>query len=338
MSEPRGPVGRWVGVLALLPVLAAAGPAAAAEPTLELVQTIVLKGKAGGLDHLMLDAKRERVFLANKVNNTLDIADLKEGKLLKQLPNQQGVQGLAYAPDLDRLFAALGTGGFCNVFDGDGYKLLKTHNFKDDADNVRYHAPTHLVYVAHAEASIGVIDAKSLEVKADIKLPGAAEGFERENGRPRLYVCIPSPSQVAVIDTEKNEVVTGYPVKMTSNPYALAIDEANRRIYVGGRKAPVVVVLDSETGKELSNVAIPEGIDDLSLDAKRKRLYASCGEGFVAVLKQTDADHCEVIDKVPTAKGAKTSYFDPATGRLFVGVPRQEGKEGPEIRVYQAKP
>ena len=72
-------------------------------------------------------------------------------------------------------------------------------------------------------------------------------------------------------------------------------------------------------------------------DAKRKRLYASCGEGFLAVIRQSDADHYDVQEKVPTANGAKTSYFDADTNRLFLAVPRQAGKDGPEIRVYQVR-
>src|SRR5205085_1913391 len=67
---------------------------------LELVQTIVLKGKAGGLDHVAIDAKRDRLFLANKANNTLDVIDLKAGTLLQQKANQTGIQGIAYAADL----------------------------------------------------------------------------------------------------------------------------------------------------------------------------------------------------------------------------------------------
>src|SRR5437899_261192 len=111
----------------------------AAEPSsLELVQTIVLKGKPGGLDHLALDTKRERLLVANKVNNTLDIVDLKAGKLLDQKPNQTAIQGIAYAPDLDRVYVGLGTNGLCNVFDAASYKILKTIKYKDDADNVRY--------------------------------------------------------------------------------------------------------------------------------------------------------------------------------------------------------
>src|SRR5205814_5167562 len=82
---------------------------------LELVQTIPLKGKAGNLDHLALDTKRDRLLVANKANDTLDVVDLKSGTLLKQVPNQTGVQGIAYAADLDRVFIGLGTNGLCNV-------------------------------------------------------------------------------------------------------------------------------------------------------------------------------------------------------------------------------
>src|SRR5436190_539823 len=223
----------WIALVALV----GAGPAPAAE--LDLVQTIVLKGKAGKLDHLALDARRDRLFLANTTNGTLDVVDLKAGKLLKQVPGQSGIQGVAYAADLDRVFVGLGSGGMCNIFDGSDYKPLKTIKLPD-SDNVVYDPARSLVFVAHAEKALGVVDTKS--------------------------------------------------------------------------------------GKEVAGVPVPDGIDDLFYDAKRKKLFASCGEGFVAVIRQLDADHYELAEKVATSKQAKTSFLDADTGRLFVGVPRQEGK------------
>jgi len=233
---------------------------------------------------------------------------------------------------------ALGGGGFCNVFDGKDLTLMKTIKYADDADNVRYNPQTHLVYVAHAEKALGVIDGKTFEQKADIKLAGGAEGFEVEKARPRLYLATPEPNQVAVIDTDKNEVVANYPIKMAGAAHPLALDEPNHRLIVACRKAPMVVVLDSETGKEIAGVPIPEEVDDVWFDAKRKRVYASCGEGFVAVIAQKDPDHYEMAEKVPTVKGAKTCFFDADSSRLFLAVPRQADKEGPEIRIYQVKP
>src|SRR5262245_31713064 len=158
-----------------------------------------------------------------------------------------------------------------------------------------------------------------------------------EEKRPRLYVAAPSPCQVIVIDTEKNEVVTSYPVKMAGECHPIVLDEPNHRVYLGCRKEPRVVVVDTETGKEVGNVAIPENVDDLFLDSIRKRLYASCGEGFIAVLKVVDADHLELVEKIPTVKGAKTCLYVSDRGKLYLAVPRQEGKEAPEIHVYQAK-
>jgi DNA-binding beta-propeller fold protein YncE len=328
---------RRARLTAAFALLLSAAAAPAADAPLELVQTLTSKGKAGNLDHLALDAKHGRLFLANKANNTLDVFDLKEGKLLKQVKGQAGVQGLAYAADLDRLFAALGTDGLLNVFDGD-YKVVNALNLKDDADNVCYVEATKLVYVAHADKALAVVDAKTYEKKADVKLPASAEDFVVEQGRPRLYVNCPEKSEVTVIDTDKNEITAHYPVKKAGENVPMALDEANHRLFVGCRKEPMLVVMDTETGKEVAAVEIPGGTDNVHYDAKRKQVYATCGAGFVAVVRQKDADHYEAADKVATAKGAKTSYFDADTGRLYVAVPRQEDKEGPEVRIYQAKP
>ena len=149
---------------------------------------------------------------------------------------------------------------------------------------------------------------------------------------------IPSPTQVVVIDTDKNEVVKSYPLKMAAANYALALDEPNHRLFIGCRKKPMVVVMDSETGAEIAGVGIPADTDDLFYDAKRKRIYVSCGEGYIAVIRQVDADHYELLDPVPTVKDARTCYFEPETGRLYLAVPRQPDKKGPEIWVYKARP
>jgi DNA-binding beta-propeller fold protein YncE len=312
-----------------------AGWAAAAE--LELVQTIPLKGRPGKLDHLALDAKTDRLFVANKPNNTLDIVDLKAGKLLQQVAAQQGIQGIAYAADLDKIVVGLGSGGYCNFFNAQDYKLLKTVKFTDDADNVRYNPKTNLVYVAHAENALGVIDAKSYAVKTDIKLPATAEAFVLETGRPRLYLNVTSLNQVLLIDTDSNKITATWPLKLAGANVAIDIDEPNHRLFVGCRKEPKMVVLDSETGKEITSVPIGGEIDDLFFDAKRKRLYACCGEGVISVIRQVDADKYEALDKITTEKTARTGLLDAEGGRFFLAVPRLPGKDAPEIRVYKIK-
>jgi DNA-binding beta-propeller fold protein YncE len=310
----------------------------AAEPTLKLTQTIPLKGRPGKLDHLALDAKEDRLFVANKPNNTLDIVDLKAGKLLRQIAAQQGIQGIAYAADLDRVFVGLGQGGYCNVFDGKDYKLLKSIKFMDDSDNVGYNPKTKLVYVAHAENALGVIDAKTFEVKADIKLPATAEQFELEAARPKLYVNITSLNQVAVIDTDTNKITTTYPVKMAGANVPMAFDEPNKRLFLGCRKPAMLVVMDSDSGKEIASVPIGGEVDNLFFEAKRKRLYAVCGEGVISVIRQVNADKYEALETIATEKTARTGLLDAEGSRFFLAVPRLAGKDAPEVRVYKVLP
>jgi hypothetical protein len=147
-----------------------------------------------------------------------------------------------------------------------------------------------------------------------------------------------SPSQVVTVDTDKNEAVAKFPLDDDKGIETLVLDEAGQRIFVGFRGKPRILVLNLDSGKEITSVAIPDGIDDMFFDAKAKRLYASCGSGSVAVIRQVDADHYESVANVPTIKGAKTSFYDEDTKRLYLAVPRQPGKEGPEVWVYQAQP
>src|SRR5262249_16260755 len=205
-----------------------------------------------------------------------------------------------------------------------------------DADNVRYQPASRRVYVAHAEKALGVLDAKTLEVLADIKLSGQPESFQLEKGRPRLYQNVPSAREVLVVDPDTNELLTHYAHRSAGANYPMALDEAGHRLFVGCRKDPMALVLDTESGKEVAAVPIPGDTDDLFFDAKRQRLYVSCGEGYLAVIQRGEQDRYESLEKIATVKGARTSLFDGETGRLYLVVPRREGKAGPEVQVYQA--
>jgi len=314
----------------------ASEPAQAADPApLVLVQTIPLKGVVGNLDHLAVDARGGRLFVANKANNTLDVVDLKAGTLVKQIPGQTKVSGVVYARDLDMIFVGNG-GGVCNGIDGKDYKTVFSTP-AEKADNVYYHSGNKTVYVAHGE-TVSVLDAKTGEVKNRIATGGKTEEFRVDKKANKLYVNLRSPSVVAVIDLSTNEVVDRFKLTMTETNGPLAYDDKAGMLFVGcGGKAPMIIVVDAKNGTELASVAIPAGIDNLHYDSKRSRLYASCGEGAVAVVEKK-GDKYALIAKVETAKKAKTSIYHSGSGRLYVGAPRVEGTEAPQVLVYEARP
>jgi hypothetical protein len=202
---------------AALPLLLAAGASSAADPPLlELTQTIGLKGPDGKLDHFGLDTKRDRLLVANQISDSLDVVDLKAVKLLKQVPGQKNISGVAYIPDVDRIFVGNSAGGVCNVFDGGSYDLLKSLPFPS-ADNVRFDAHSGLVYLGHK--ALAVIDPKTMSVKTDIILPGSSRAFRSEPDRPRLYSNT-SNGVVCVVDTDRLEVIARYPIKLAGGNYS----------------------------------------------------------------------------------------------------------------------
>ena len=156
-------------------------------------------------------------------------------------------------------------------------------------------------------------------------------GYKSGGWNYRLY------TESGLIDPDKLMITANYPLKMAGGGHPVALDTANKRVFIGCRQEPMVVVMDAETGKEITGVPVPQDIDDLFYYTKNKRLYASCGEGFIAVLQQMDADHYEVVEKIATVKGAKTSLLDAEAGRLYLAVPRQAGQPGPEIRIYKIR-
>ena len=212
----------------ILAVPTAASLAGEADPPpLERVQTIALKGPVGGPDHLAIDSRRGRLFVANTSNNSLDVVDLKAGKLLKQVPGQGRIRGIAYAPDQDRVFVGNGTGGVFNAFDGQDYSLLKGLPLGDDADNVRYNPATRRIYIVHADEELAVIEADGYATRSPIPLPKSLGALQLEAGRPRMYVNAKAAGLVVAIDTRKDEIIARFPVAPAGVNAALAIDEPN---------------------------------------------------------------------------------------------------------------
>jgi hypothetical protein len=296
-------------------------------------KTIPLKGVTGKLDHLAVDRQGERLFVANKPNNTLDIVDLKSGQLIKQIPEQTKVSGVAYASDLDMIYVGNG-GGTCNGFDGKTYDRVFSAK-APNADNVHYHSDKKLVYVGQ-DMIMSVLDAKTGDNKATINLPGAVHGFKIDKKANKIFAVLTKESMVAVIDLETNQVTNRYPLTLSDAGSPIAQDADNGLLFVGCPKAkPMVVVFDTNTGKEVGSVAIPAGVDDVHYDSRRHRLYASCSDQALVVIEKVN-DKFEIVAKIDTPKDSRTCVW--SRGMLYLGVPKQEGQDGPEVRIFEARP
>ena|SRR5438105_2162197 len=91
--------------------------------------------------------------------------------------------------------------------------------------------------------------------------------------------------------------------------FPMALDESHHRLFIGYRKPARLVVFDTATGKPVNDLAISGDTDDLFYDTRLRRLYISCGDGFVDVIAQQEADQYKVLEKIPTRAGARTSFW-----------------------------
>ena len=305
----------------------------AEEKALKLKQTIPLPGVEGRIDHFALDPSGERLFVCALGNNTVEVLDLRKGERVRTISGLGAPQGLVYIPELNRLFIANDKGGICNIYDATSFQLIGKVVFQDDADNVRYDRATKQIYVGFGSGGIGITNAPDGKQIGSIKLGAHPEAFELEKQGRRIFVNVPNARHVAVIDRDKGEVTATWKTDGAFGNFPMALDETNRRLFVGCRLPSKFVVLDTESGKVIAKIDISGDSDDIFYDSKRHRIYAICGAGKVDTVEQTDPNSYKPSTKVDTGDGARTGLFAPERDTLFVAVPHH-GSQKAEIRAY----
>lgn len=313
----------------ILALIAVALSAAQQDVLPKLVQTIPMPNVEGRIDHLAFDAASGRLCVAAFGNNSVEVIDVAAGKVLHRIDGLHEPQGVQYLHG--QIVIASGGDGSCRFYDGTSFKLLKTVDCKDDADNVRL-SGSH-VYVGYGNGGIAVIDPeKGAKVDA-ITLDGHPESFQLDSNGILIYVNVPKAGHIAVI--EKRAVIAKWKLSAGSN-FPMALDETGHRLFVGCRQPAKLLVVDTASGKESAAVECSGDTDDVFFDAASKRVYVSCGTGFLDVFDVREVTP-KRIGKVASAAGARTCLFVPDPGKIFLAVPHR-GSQQAEIRVYATTP
>ncbi|MDB6031578.1 MAG: pyrrolo-quinoline quinone beta-propeller repeat-containing protein [Verrucomicrobiales bacterium] len=303
-----------------------------AEP-LTLAKTIPLHGVTGRFDHFALDVKGQRLFVAALGNNTLEVIDVAGSKRLHTIKSLSKPTGVAFLPDENLICVANGNDGSLRVFDGQSYQLRRTLINLDDADNVRYDSKNKRLYVGYGDGALAAIDPGKWEVISSIKLPAHPESFQLDPSGAQIWVNLPDAKQVSVLDRLNQKVVATWPINQFQANFPMALNLVNHRLFVGCRQPPQVVVFDTTAGKPVANFPVSGDTDDLFYDPNLKRLYVSCGEGYLDAFQNSDQDKWTWIQTLATSPGARTCYFSPDLKQLYLAVP-QKGLQQAEVRSY----
>lgn len=177
------------GVIAWL--LTGSPPARAESLGLELEAKVSLGDIRGRIDHLAIDVKRQRLYVAELGNDSVGFVDLKERKTLRTLTGLKEPQGIGYVPSTDTLYVANAGDGSVQIFQGSDLTPAGQITLGADADNIRVDDAAHRLFVGYGSGSIAVIDTTTRQKVADIPLTGHPESFQLDPSGSHIFVNVP---------------------------------------------------------------------------------------------------------------------------------------------------
>src|SRR6266481_5673058 len=308
---------------------------------IKLIQTYELPAEVkGNFDHFGIDLKGGRLFATPEGYHAVVVFDLNTGKLVHKIDGIGKPHAVLYREDLNRIYITEGNAGDLKIFDGTTYKLVSSVKLLEDADSIGYDSATNYLYIDNGGGDVhqtysmlSVVDTTAGTKLADLKIDGdTLEAMVLEKSTPKMYVNNRAKNQVSVVDREKRELVASWPVTLCKNNVAMALDEANHRLFVACRTSQIAV-LDTQTGKEITSFAITKGVDDITYDAASKRIYAAC-DGAVDIYEQSGPDTYKLVANVPTGPMGRTARLVPELKRYFVAVP-QHGATSAKVLVFE---
>lgn len=321
----------------------------AAEPPapLHLVTTISVPGVSRKWDHFGVDLKGHRLFATSEEEPAIELFDLRTNRHTRTLTGFGEPHNVIVLPELKKLLVVDGGASEVKTLDFTSYEVVGHTKLSVDADPYVYDPVTKYAYVVNGGREshtpyclISIVDVPSGKKLVDLKLDtNRLESMVIEKSGNRLFVNMTGVNKIGVVDRVKRTVVATWPLQSGEENVPMQLDEASHRLFVVTRKPSKLIVLDTETGKEVKSLNVADRVDDLAYDSANHRLYLSGGggDGAITVVQQRDADNYEVIATIPTKPGAKTARFIPELHKYYVGVPSKEKQEA-QILVFDVTP
>ncbi len=296
---------------------AATTPCAAVEQTTFAVSKTTPVSGDGRWDYLSIDAAGTFLYVPRSTHTqVLATATL---AVVADIPNTDGVHGVAIAAPEGRGFTSNGKPGTSTIFDLKTNAVLGTVATAEDADCIIYDPASHhvLAFCGDAGVMVPIPAAVALpggKADAPVVLGGKPE-FAASDGQGKVFVNLVDKNEVVEIDTATMKVVAHWPTAPGANPCGMAIDPATHRLYVGCRNQKLVV-MDCTAGKVLADLPIGPGVDATAFHDGLA--FASCGDSTLAVVKETAPGTFSIVQTVTTAPGARTMAIDPQKGTIFM--------------------
>jgi YVTN family beta-propeller protein len=305
---------RAVSLFALLILGASAFAAPAPSDDYSITKKISIPGQ-GSWDYLIVDDSARRLYVSHATQ--VEVIDVDSESIVGSVPKTPGVHGIAIAPELGRGFVSNGQSSTVTVFDLKTLKPIAEVPTGQKPDAIIFDQATSRVFAFNGGSNNATaIDAASGKVVGTVDLKGGPE-FAAADGNGFVYDNLEDESLVLKIDSRKLTVEQRWPTAPCASPSSMAMDRANRRIFIGCR-SKVMAVMNADTGQVITTVPIGDHVDATVFDPERKLIFNSNGEGTITVIREDTPDKYSAVQTVKTVPKAKTMALDSKTHRLFL--------------------
>ena len=336
MPDTRSSLTALTAALAMLGTVSDAFTQPAATAPLQLEAKISLGDVRGRIDHMAVDLKRQRLFVAELGNDSVGIVDLANRKVIARIPGLKEPQGVGYEPSTDMLYVANAGDGSVRLFEGNDYKAAGRIELGSDADNIRFDAAAKRIVVGYGNGALAIIDPSTRSKVGDIPVKAHPESFQIDPDSHQIFVNVPDGHGIAVIDLSSQKQIGKWLTPDRGANFPMALDPIRREVLVIFRAPAELGVFSMTAGKLVASTETCGDADDLFVDAKRGRVYVSCGAGLIDVFEPKGEAYRRVA-RIPTISGARTSLFVPELDRLLVAA-RATFREPAAIWIFRPTP
>ena len=302
-------------VLATGLVLNASAAGAADSPGYRVAKKLPVGGD-GGWDYLTVDSPARRLYVSRSTR--VMVLDADTGAVVGEIPNTEGVHGIAIATDLGRGFTSNGRSSTITIFDLKTLKVIdRVKSTGENPDAILYDAPSRRVFAFNGRTgNATALDAVTGQVAATIALEGKPE-FATSDAQGRVFVNLEDKSAIVVIDSRKLTVEKRWPLAPCEEPSGMAIDRAHKRLFVGcGNR--MMAIVDAVAGKVTGTVPIGEGVDANAFDPGTGLAFSSNGDGTLTIAQAHGNAGYAVVQTVQTQRRARTMALDEKTHTVFL--------------------
>jgi DNA-binding beta-propeller fold protein YncE len=310
----------------ILSVLLVLGASAVAMTTpaasgYRLLSTLPIAGD-DGWDHPTVDSAARRLYVTHGTH--VVVVDIDSGQLVGKIDNTPGVHFTVIDPELDRGFISNGGAARLTIFNT---KTLETiGQVKSTGENpgpTIFDPATKRVFTFNLNSNNAtVVDSKEGNVVGAFDLGGKPE-LVGTDAAGNVFANLVQNNVVLQIDSQKMIAGQTWPVAPGVGPRTMAVDQKNRRLFVGCANHRMVI-LDSTNGRVISSVPIGSGPDDSAYDPETRLIYTSNGDGTVSIIQQETPDKYSVLETVRTAPGARNMALDTKTKKIFLPLSDRE--------------